>query len=132
MKKWRSKERLWLSVIPKGIIAGYFFYKFFQAYTWIVYRHELDGVKKRHRSSSAIDQFMYAGPVFNNSPAPSTLPIPSFSPTYVSIEVNQPIHVSSPPPFSLEADLSEIQRKLRSLLKLWNSVHHTIVFIGIV
>ncbi|GAA5805240.1 hypothetical protein HPULCUR_010754 [Helicostylum pulchrum] len=90
-------------------------------------------VVHKKRSSSAIDikSNVYAGPTFNNSPAPSALPMPAFSPpTLVSIELLEReklsrhskdlMNILSPQPLKndFDMDLSEIQRGLRSMLKI--------------
>ncbi|KAG2229173.1 hypothetical protein INT48_001493 [Thamnidium elegans] len=89
-------------------------------------------VVHKKRSSSVIDirSSVYAGPTFNNSPAPSALPMPAFSPTLVSIELLEReklsrhskdlMNILSPQPLKndFDMDLSEIQRGLRSMLKI--------------
>lgn len=87
----------------------------------------------RRRSSSVdIRSSVYAGPTFNNSPAPNTLPIPAFSPPSTnigSIELERQklsrhskdlMKILSPQPLKndFDLDLSEIQRGLRSMLKI--------------
>ncbi|GAA5813899.1 hypothetical protein MFLAVUS_007387 [Mucor flavus] len=88
--------------------------------------------EQRRRSNSVIDirSSVYAGPTFNNSPAPSALPMPAFSPTLVSIELLEReklsrhskdlMNILSPQPLKndFDMDLSEIQRGLRSMLKI--------------
>lgn len=58
-----------------------------------------------------IDQ-VYAGPTFNNAPAPSALPIPAFSARGSPIQ--QPLYHYP----SYETSINEIQRGLRSMLKI--------------
>ncbi|CAO3642237.1 unnamed protein product [Mucor fragilis] len=100
--------------------------------------------RNRRRSSSAIDvrkSHVYAGPTFNNAPAPSALPMPAFSPTLLSVDLisstttaitaaegkddlqrhsQDLMNLLSPKPHHREfdSDLSEIQRGLRSMLKI--------------
>ena len=93
--------------------------------------------RNRRRSSSAIDirkSHVYAGPTFNNAPAASALPIPAFSPTLISVNLinttdgkddlqrhsKDIMNLLSPKPHHREfdSDLSEIQRGLRSMLKI--------------
>lgn len=99
--------------------------------------------RNRRRSSSVIDirkSHVYAGPTFNNAPAPSALPIPAFSPTLLSVDLitsttttitadgeddlqrhsKDLMNLLSPKPHHREfdSDLSEIQRGLRSMLKI--------------
>ncbi|KAI8640128.1 hypothetical protein BD408DRAFT_434565 [Parasitella parasitica] len=94
--------------------------------------------RNRRRSSSVIDvrnSHVYAGPTFNNAPAPSALPIPAFSPTLLSVDIitttaggnddlkrhsKDLMNLLSPKPHHREfdSDLSEIQRGLRSMLKI--------------
>ncbi|GAN10951.1 hypothetical protein MAM1_0436c10501 [Mucor ambiguus] len=98
----------------------------------------------KKRSSSVIDvrkSHVYAGPTFNNAPAPSALPMPAFSPTLLSVDLitsttttftaangeddlqrhsQDLMNLLSPKPHHCEfdSDLSEIQRGLRSMLKI--------------
>lgn len=97
--------------------------------------------RTRRRSSSAVDirGTVYAGPTFNNAPLPSALPIPAFSPAIVSMDVikqqqlqrhsqhlmnilsplqHQQVSASATTTSHFERDLSEIQRGLRSMLKI--------------
>ncbi|KAI8351755.1 hypothetical protein EDC96DRAFT_518301 [Choanephora cucurbitarum] len=102
--------------------------------------------RNRRRSSSAVDfrnsATVYAGPTFNNAPIPSALPLPVFSPNNSQVSVvmdleqhskdllsllshpqpqrTQHIHPHYHPHYqrSFEQDLSEIQRDLRSMLKI--------------
>ncbi|KAL9555437.1 hypothetical protein MBANPS3_002347 [Mucor bainieri] len=104
----------------------------------------ISGESTRKRSSSAIDvrkSHVYAGPTFNNAPAPSALPMPAFSPTLLSVDLitstttaftaahgkdelqrhsQDLMNLLSPKPHHREfdSDLSEIQRGLRSMLKI--------------
>jgi hypothetical protein len=64
-----------------------------------VNRLKISGLRGGRRNI-LVDTSIYAGPTFNNAPAPSTIPIPSISNKYY------------------KDDLSEIQRDLRSLLKI--------------
>jgi hypothetical protein len=98
-------------------------------------------VRNRRRSSSVIEtrSVVYAGPTFNNAPAPSALPLPSFSPSLVSVELADDntlerhskdlMNILSPAKSSstrvqyqhyreFDKDLSEIQKGLRSMLKI--------------
>ena len=83
------------------------------------------------RSSAIVDirGTVYAGPTFSNAPLPSTLPIPAFSPPMISMELKKQNDLSrhskdlmnilaSRPTHHFEMDLSEIQRGLRSMLKI--------------
>ncbi|KAI9350974.1 hypothetical protein BD770DRAFT_445822 [Pilaira anomala] len=100
-------------------------------------RNEQQQQQLRRRSSSSVDirSTVYAGPTFNNSPAPNTLPIPAFSPPSTigtnisSIELERQklsrhskdlMKILSPQPLKndFDLDLSEIQRGLRSMLKI--------------
>lgn len=97
--------------------------------------------RNRRRSSSVIDirrnHVVYAGPTFNNAPAPSALPIPAFSPTFLSVDLitttttldgrddlqrhsKDLMNLLSPKPYhrDFDSDLSEIQRGLRSMLRI--------------
>jgi hypothetical protein len=62
--------------------------------------------------------------MFSNSPAPDTLPVPTFSSSPIVPIVQEPVNIlsaSASPSFSLrefDVDLSEIQSKLRALLKM--------------
>lgn len=90
--------------------------------------------------SQYVDQ-VYAGPTFNNAPAPSALPIPAFNARGSPINYPQPLYHSVNPSlqqqsldlmnlitpqkvitaYELEKTnlaLSEIQRGLRSMLKI--------------
>ncbi|KAI8645710.1 hypothetical protein BD408DRAFT_411401 [Parasitella parasitica] len=93
------------------------------------------------QQSSYVDQ-VYAGPTFNNAPAPSALPIPAFNARGSPINYPQPLYHSVNPSlqqqsmdlmnlitpqkaftaaYELEMTnlaLSEIQRGLRSMLKI--------------
>ncbi|ORE06649.1 hypothetical protein BCV72DRAFT_186396, partial [Rhizopus microsporus var. microsporus] len=87
-------------------------------------RQDTSTIRKRHHSNNAIDGRVYAGPMFSNSPAPDTLPIPTFSSSPIVPIVQEPVSIlsaSASPSFSLrefDVDLSEIQSKLRALLKM--------------
>ncbi|CAO3699959.1 unnamed protein product [Rhizopus microsporus] len=87
-------------------------------------RQDTSTIRKRHHSNNAIDGRVYAGPMFSNSPAPDTLPIPTFSSSPIVPIVQEPVNIlsaSASPSFSLrefDVDLSEIQSKLRALLKM--------------
>jgi hypothetical protein len=95
----------------------------------------------QQQQSSYVDQ-VYAGPTFNNAPAPSALPIPAFNARGSPINYPQPLYQSVNPSlqqqsmdlmnlitpqkvvtaaYELEKTnlaLSEIQRGLRSMLKI--------------
>ncbi|KAG2236212.1 hypothetical protein INT48_003831 [Thamnidium elegans] len=94
----------------------------------------------KYKSSQFVDQ-VYAGPTFNNAPAPSALPIPAFNARGSPINYPQPLYHSVNPSlqqqsldlmnlitpqkvitaYELEKTnlaLSEIQRGLRSMLKI--------------
>lgn len=97
-------------------------------------------VRNRRRSSSVAEtrKNVYAGPTFNNAPAPSALPLPAFSPAFLSIELvddtlekhsKDLMNILSPEKSSsatvqyqhyreFDEDLSEIQKGLRSMLKI--------------
>ncbi|KAI8097831.1 uncharacterized protein B0P05DRAFT_567820 [Gilbertella persicaria] len=98
---------------------------------------------KRHsfEYKSLVDQ-VYAGPTFNNAPAPSALPIPAFNARGSPINYHQPLYHPVNPTFHQQSmdlmnlintpqkvatayeleqtnlALSEIQRGLRSMLKI--------------
>lgn len=84
-----------------------------------------DGRNRRRSNTADVRSTVYAGPTFNNAPAPSALPIPAFSPTLdiiptVSKESQELMSLLSPAPLhsSFDSTLSEIQRGLRSMLKI--------------
>ncbi|KAI8048169.1 uncharacterized protein B0P05DRAFT_564760 [Gilbertella persicaria] len=83
--------------------------------------------RNRRRSTSAVDSrssaTVYAGPTFNNAPAPSALPLPAFSystNTHLQQHSRDLMNLlsHSHQERSFEQDLSQIQRDLRSMLKI--------------
>ncbi|KAI9312264.1 hypothetical protein BX666DRAFT_869168 [Dichotomocladium elegans] len=84
-------------------------------------------VQRRRRSNSAHPMMMnYAGPVFNNAPAPSTLPLPRVLNTVTSMDDGRPHHipskiVTSHSKFETDPIVAEIQSKLYAALKLGTS-----------
>lgn len=106
-----------------------------------VRRNKRSNYHQRQQQSSYVDQ-VYAGPTFNNAPAPSALPIPAFNARGSPINYPQPLYHSVNPSlqqqsmdlmnlitpqkvvntaYELEKTnlaLSEIQRGLRSMLKI--------------
>ncbi|KAL7316149.1 hypothetical protein PS15m_005284 [Mucor circinelloides] len=106
-----------------------------------VRRNKRSNHYQQQQQSSYVDQ-VYAGPTFNNAPAPSALPIPAFNARGSPINYPQPLYHSVNPSlqqqsmdlmnlitpqkvvntaYELEKTnlaLSEIQRGLRSMLKI--------------
>ncbi|KAF1796979.1 hypothetical protein V8B55DRAFT_1055668 [Mucor lusitanicus] len=106
-----------------------------------VRRNKRSNYYQQQQQSSYVDQ-VYAGPTFNNAPAPSALPIPAFNARGSPINYPQPLYHSVNPSlqqqsmdlmnlitpqkvvntaYELEKTnlaLSEIQRGLRSMLKI--------------
>ncbi|KAG2205176.1 hypothetical protein INT46_003485 [Mucor plumbeus] len=104
-------------------------------------RNKRNNHYQQQQQSSYVDQ-VYAGPTFNNAPAPSALPIPAFNARGSPINYPQPLYHSVNPSlqqqsmdlmnlitpqkvvtaaYELEKTnlaLSEIQRGLRSMLKI--------------
>ncbi|KAI8885282.1 hypothetical protein K501DRAFT_270859 [Backusella circina FSU 941] len=77
------------------------------------------GIRFRRRSSSAVQlrSTTYAGPTFNNSPAPSALPIPSFSPATTPTLISAtPSSSSSSSIGSHEVSLEQQSKDLLHLL----------------
>lgn len=81
------------------------------------------GIQRRRRSNSA--QPNYAGPIFNNAPEPSSLPLPGFiRPRTTSFNDNWRRQqfpskiVTSHDNVDIDPLLADIQQRLRSVLKL--------------
>lgn len=81
------------------------------------------GIQRRRRSNSA--QPNYAGPIFNNAPEPSSLPLPGFiRPRTTSFNDNWRRQqfpskiVTSHDNVDIDPLLADIQQRLRTVLKL--------------